>query len=392
MPITPEQLEAAFSSSKEVFNGEKTSAAAINELNAIGLNKNTAQDFINQYKWLRLGQGSQFKRTMSRDAFRVFLTRIFEDDGSKALEVALAAAWDNVEYYEKTHGRMASVRQLLESMANSLAYTLIYKDFKLSIRQIGNDIQVTDEKIDEPRSSYKIKNRSLDQHSELIQSFVETCLRHGFNWALQIGHPREEYADYLSFGVKYGNFRPSWDVCANDLTFANEDSFVIEKRHINTLMQHQVPFQVESRNTQNLLVSKVSLENALEAIAFEYAVDGAVADSEVEEPAGNEKPASKESTSSVYERDPMVKGWVLANSGGKCECCGNPAPFETEKGPYLEVHHLLQLAFGGPDTIHNCVAVCPNCHRNLHYGKDAGERVADLTSRISRLKGGAKPG
>lgn len=391
MPITPEQLEAAFSSSKEVFNGEKLRATAINELNTIGINKSTAKDFINQYRWLRLGQGGQFKRTMSRDAFRVFLTRIFEDGGNKALEVALAAAWDNVEYYEQTHGRMASVRELLESMANSLANVLIYKDVKLTIRQVGNDIQITDEKIDEPRTSYKIKNRSLDQHRELIRNFVEICLRHGFTWALQIGHPREEHANYLSFGFYYGNFRPSWDVCVNDLTFANEDSFVIEKRHRNTLMQHQVSFQVESRNPQNLLVTKNNLENALEAIAFEYAVDGAVADSEVEEPAGNEKPASKESTSSVYERDPKVKGWVLANSEGKCECCGNPAPFESEKGPYLEVHHLLQLAFGGPDTIHNCVAVCPNCHRNLHYGKDASQKVADLTSRILRLKGGAKP-
>ena len=32
--------------------------------------------------------------------------------------------------------------------------------------------------------------------------------------------------------------------------------------------------------------------------------------------------------------------------------------------PYLEVHHIIQLAKGGPDTIKNAVALCPNCHAN----------------------------
>ena len=34
---------------------------------------------------------------------------------------------------------------------------------------------------------------------------------------------------------------------------------------------------------------------------------------------------------------------------------------------YLEVHHLKRLADGGSDTIENAVAVCPNCHRELHF-------------------------
>ena len=39
-----------------------------------------------------------------------------------------------------------------------------------------------------------------------------------------------------------------------------------------------------------------------------------------------------------------------------------------DNSPFLEAHHIKQLAKGGLDTISNAVAVCPNCHRELHYG------------------------
>jgi 5-methylcytosine-specific restriction protein A len=38
--------------------------------------------------------------------------------------------------------------------------------------------------------------------------------------------------------------------------------------------------------------------------------------------------------------------------------------------PYLEVHHVKQLKDGGSDRIDNAVALCPNCHRKAHYGKE----------------------
>ncbi|TDA69847.1 HNH endonuclease signature motif containing protein, partial [Halomonas marinisediminis] len=38
--------------------------------------------------------------------------------------------------------------------------------------------------------------------------------------------------------------------------------------------------------------------------------------------------------------------------------------------PFLEVHHLIRLKDGGPDTVENCAALCPNCHRKLHYSSE----------------------
>jgi len=72
----------------------------------------------------------------------------------------------------------------------------------------------------------------------------------------------------------------------------------------------------------------------------------------------------------VFVRNPDVVAEVLQRANGYCERCQKPAPFlrRKDKTPYLEVHHTIQLADYGEDTIDNAVALCPNCHRELHFG------------------------
>lgn len=72
----------------------------------------------------------------------------------------------------------------------------------------------------------------------------------------------------------------------------------------------------------------------------------------------------------VYYRDPYLKELVKRIADGKCQYCGNNAPFSDDNGnPYLEEHHVEGLADGGSDTIDNVVALCPNCHRRMHVLK-----------------------
>lgn len=72
-----------------------------------------------------------------------------------------------------------------------------------------------------------------------------------------------------------------------------------------------------------------------------------------------------------YARNPDVIAEVLFRANGRCEKCANPAPFERRSNgsPYLEVHHTIQLANGGPDIVDNAIALCPNCHRQVHFGR-----------------------
>ena len=88
-----------------------------------------------------------------------------------------------------------------------------------------------------------------------------------------------------------------------------------------------------------------------------------------------------------FKRCPEVKAWVLRASGGCCESCGEQAPFITAKGkPGLDVHHVKTLADGGPDTVENTVAVCPNCHRALHHSIDREDRAQSLYAKVTRLE------
>lgn len=72
----------------------------------------------------------------------------------------------------------------------------------------------------------------------------------------------------------------------------------------------------------------------------------------------------------TFKRSPYVVAEVLHRAAGVCGSCLKAAPFTRKKdgAPYLEVHHRKQLAHGGEDTVENAIAVCPNCHRELHYG------------------------
>jgi len=80
-------------------------------------------------------------------------------------------------------------------------------------------------------------------------------------------------------------------------------------------------------------------------------------------------PVLTEVTTRVYKRSPYVVAEVLLRANGKCQSCRCDAPFLKEDGtPFLEVHHIEWLSKGGEDSVENAIALCPNCHRQAHYG------------------------
>lgn len=121
-------------------------------------------------------------------------------------------------------------------------------------------------------------------------------------------------------------------------------------------------------------------------LEFEYDVRQELANKKQECPLGKVRPQSTKSTTTIYCRDPKVKAWVLKRANGICELCKQPAPFTSTDGlPYLEAHHVRPLAEGGPDTPSNTVAVCPNCHKELHFGSQRKVKEALLYDTIPEL-------
>ena len=103
-------------------------------------------------------------------------------------------------------------------------------------------------------------------------------------------------------------------------------------------------------------------------------------------PEGQRIPKKSPSTQDRHIRDAAVVAFVINEANGVCENCRESAPFSKPNGePYLEVHHVKHLARGGSDLISNAIAICPNCHREMHYGKNSNVLVEELYSKIVRL-------
>lgn len=69
---------------------------------------------------------------------------------------------------------------------------------------------------------------------------------------------------------------------------------------------------------------------------------------------------------SSVKRDRRVRGEVIRRCEGECEREGCEAT-RTWSG-FLDVHHILGVETS--DRVWNCVALCPNCHREAHFSPD----------------------
>ena len=84
----------------------------------------------------------------------------------------------------------------------------------------------------------------------------------------------------------------------------------------------------------------------------------------------NGKPEKIQTISYAFTRSPDVVAEALLRARGFCERCKEKAPFlrKSNGSPYLEVHHIIPLSEDGTDTLENVLALCPNCHRKVHFG------------------------
>lgn len=88
--------------------------------------------------------------------------------------------------------------------------------------------------------------------------------------------------------------------------------------------------------------------------------------------------ARRERKVDAFVRSPEVRRRVLRRAAGRCEYCGGEGFLTSAGQVYLETHHVVPLAEGGPDMASNVVALCPDDHRRAHYAADC----ADIGRRL----------
>jgi 5-methylcytosine-specific restriction enzyme A len=99
-----------------------------------------------------------------------------------------------------------------------------------------------------------------------------------------------------------------------------------------------------------------------------------------------EESGPKDGLRKTYARSHALKSFVRARADGKCEGCGEDAPFRTKaEAPYLEAHHTNRLSDSGPGNRESVIALCPNCHSRVHYGADGEEFNDALKSKLAKM-------
>jgi hypothetical protein len=147
---------------------------------------------------------------------------------------------------------------------------------------------------------------------------------------------------------------------------------------------HSAGETVTALALSRILVGLGRAEQYVEA-GYEAAVEQLITNGPPSElPVGSASPTRLPVKRYSFYRDPYVAACVLAYARSRCEACLCKAMFNRPNGtPYLEVHHVTPLAKGGPDTVENTVALCPNCHRRAHHSIDAEQFSQQLATVVS---------
>ena len=170
----------------------------------------------------------------------------------------------------------------------------------------------------------------------------------------------------------------------NELVNLHSDLLQIENLY-NDVVNDNPRLVLDKQGTSGKVLSKDSFEPTYDRETLEGRTDDLLSLPEFEQAQGNQNPGQKLIETTQFERDPAVRAGVLKRANGICELCNNDAPFKKANGnPFLEVHHAVPLGKGGPDTIDNAFALCPNCHREAHYGEYRAEIEKMLISGLNR--------
>lgn len=102
----------------------------------------------------------------------------------------------------------------------------------------------------------------------------------------------------------------------------------------------------------------------------------------IAEKVGNLTPSIHYFTTKRHDRIPTVSAITKLRADFKCEIQGcNYEPFVGLYDlPYVEVHHISRLADGGEDTLKNTACLCPNHHKEIHFGENK-EKLREILQK-----------
>ena len=107
--ITNEMIEKSYNVGKDFFNKKITLKEGVELLTEIGMNENSAVDYI--YNYSNLIQGKLFTRTANIYGTEYYLRKIYEENGQTGLQNALLSLSQHIDYYEEKSGTSVNKRK-----------------------------------------------------------------------------------------------------------------------------------------------------------------------------------------------------------------------------------------------------------------------------------------
>lgn len=176
------------------------------------------------------------------------------------------------------------------------------------------------------------------------------------------------------------------DVFSFDGEYEYEDHFWEKAPDVNGNLRNAVRFKLSPVGGVETNISEKEVKSFSEEELFDRAKQSVSSDSGLKGTANRGR-----SSTGSYSRSQLVRDFALAVAKGTCQACEEEAPFETYSGePFLEVHHIYRRSDGGIDNPENVIAICPNCHREVHHGKNGNrlnqELIRKANDRNSRFR------
>ncbi|WP_309666584.1 HNH endonuclease [Tabrizicola sp.] len=197
--------------------------------------------------------------------------------------------------------------------------------------------------------------------------YVVRCMAEGRRYARGLSAPQTEFAlSYIRDRMGKARFENALKALDGHIEYY-EGIRSVKMHALRSVLARYGAFREEFADLEALIAEESSGLASASALSPE--------ERQARLPEPGHKPRKVTVTMQTFVRNQYVVAEVLFRANGHCEHCKEKALFDRLKDstPYLEVHHKIRLVDDGDDTVANAIALCPNCHREVHHGVDRGK-------------------
>tara|TARA_B100000989_G_scaffold105268_1_gene77132 strand:- start:848 stop:1585 length:738 start_codon:yes stop_codon:yes gene_type:complete len=201
--ITNEMVEASYEVGKKFYNKKITLKKGTKTLSKLGMNRNSAVDYI--YLFSNLIEGKLYTRTSNVYATDHYLNNIYNEKGYGSLENCLLSLLQHIEYYEDKAGTTLNKQRLIYKKYSDL----IEREHTTTI--YPNDVDETQTYSEGKVKKVLVNSYERNPHArkKCVDYFGFDCQVCGFNFEQKYGEVGRGFihvhhiVDIASVGNKY---------------------------------------------------------------------------------------------------------------------------------------------------------------------------------------------